>query len=82
MGIDVTPNRFIDSDVREALDPVVDCVKGLFLTGQDTLICGVTLAQVLISLFVYYFMMNLYLVVRCNNCNENGGFLRCSWNSS
>lgn len=47
VGIDVTPQRFVDKDIRNLLDPVVPTIKGLFLTGQDTLICGVTLAQVL-----------------------------------
>ena len=46
VGIDVTPARFVDGAVRDALDPVVTDIDGLFLTGQDTLLCGVTLAQV------------------------------------
>jgi hypothetical protein len=46
VGIDVTPARFVDPEVRDILDPVVRNIKGLYLTGQDTLICGVTLAQV------------------------------------
>lgn len=46
VGIDVTPDRFAASAVRDALDPVVTEIEGLYLTGQDTLLCGVTLAQV------------------------------------
>lgn len=47
MGIDVTPARFVDGKVRDALDCVVTDIQGLYMTGQDTLLCGVTLAQVL-----------------------------------
>lgn len=46
MGIDVTPQRFVDPDVRDRLDCVTD-IPGLYLTGQDTVLCGVTLCQVL-----------------------------------
>lgn len=45
MGIDVTPDRFVDEAVRRRLDVVVPEIKGLYLTGQDSLLCGVTLAQ-------------------------------------
>lgn len=44
VGLDVTPSRFVDSTVRRQLDPVTD-IPGLYLTGQDCCICGVTLAQ-------------------------------------
>jgi all-trans-retinol 13,14-reductase len=44
VGLDVTPKRFIDPEIREHLDPVTRC-PGLFLTGQDIIICGVTLCQ-------------------------------------
>lgn len=44
VGIDVTPKRFTDSSVRRQLDCVTD-IAGLYMTGQDTLICGVTLCQ-------------------------------------
>lgn len=57
VGIDVTPARFVDRKVREALDPVVTDINGLFLTGQDTLLCGVTLAQV----NLFYLIFNLYI---------------------
>jgi hypothetical protein len=45
VGIDVTPDRFVDAAVRRRLDVVVPEIEGLYLTGQDTLLCGVTLAQ-------------------------------------
>ena len=44
VGLDVTPTRFIDSTIRRQLDPVTD-IPGLYMTGQDTVLCGVTLAQ-------------------------------------
>jgi all-trans-retinol 13,14-reductase len=44
VGIDVTPQRFTDPCVRQRLDIVTD-IPRLFLTGQDTVLCGVTLAQ-------------------------------------
>ena len=44
VGLDVTPTRFVDSAIRRQLDPVTD-IPGLYLTGQDTILCGVTLAQ-------------------------------------
>jgi phytoene dehydrogenase-like protein len=44
VGLDVTPERFCDWKVQRYLD-VVTTVPGLYLTGQDTLICGVTLCQ-------------------------------------
>uniref|UniRef100_A0A0G4HEK9 Amine oxidase domain-containing protein n=1 Tax=Chromera velia CCMP2878 TaxID=1169474 RepID=A0A0G4HEK9_9ALVE len=44
VGLDVTPERFCDPQVRDILDPVSK-IPGLFMTGQDTLLCGVTLAQ-------------------------------------
>jgi hypothetical protein len=45
VGIDVTPQRFVDPLIRERLDPVTD-IPGLYMTGQDTVLCGVTLCQV------------------------------------
>jgi hypothetical protein len=45
VGIDVSPKRFVDPFVRRQLDCVSN-VPGLFLTGQDTAVIGVTLAQV------------------------------------
>ena len=44
VGLDVTPERFCDPEVRRRLDPVTD-IPGLYLTGQDTALCGVTLCQ-------------------------------------
>lgn len=44
VGLGSTPNRFVDPWVREQLDPITK-IPGLALTGQDTLICGVVLAQ-------------------------------------
>jgi hypothetical protein len=44
VGLDVTPQRFIDPAIGDHLDPVTRC-PGLFLTGQDMIICGVTLCQ-------------------------------------
>ena len=44
VGIDVTPQRFTDPSVRDLLD-VKSPIPGLFLTGQDTVLCGVTLCQ-------------------------------------
>ena len=44
VGIDVTPERFCDPEVRELLD-VVTPVKGLYMTGQDVGFLGVTLCQ-------------------------------------
>jgi hypothetical protein len=45
VGIDVTPERFVDPVLREQLD-VVTKIPGLYMTGQDTVLCGVTLCQV------------------------------------
>jgi len=44
VGLDVSPIRFTDPTIRRQLDPVTN-IPGLYLTGQDTAICGVTLAQ-------------------------------------
>lgn len=44
VGLDVTPQRFVDKEIRTLLDPVTN-IPGLYLTGQDTLLCGVTLCQ-------------------------------------
>eukprot|EP01084_Bolivina_argentea_P259449 437770_1 len=46
VGLDVTPNRFIDDKILD----LTDCnknniVKGLWLTGQDFLICGIPICQ-------------------------------------
>ena len=45
VGLDVSPQRFCDPFIRRALDPVTD-LPGLYLTGQDTAVVGVTLAQI------------------------------------
>ena len=44
VGLDVTPERFTDPEIRRRLDCVTD-IPGLYLTGQDTSVIGVTLAQ-------------------------------------
>lgn len=44
VGLDVTPNRFADPQLRQVLDPITN-IPGLALTGQDVSICGVTLCQ-------------------------------------
>lgn len=44
VGLDVTPSRFVNARSRELLDPVTP-IPGLYMTGQDTGICGVTLCQ-------------------------------------
>ena len=44
VGLDVIPERFTSSQARQRLDAVTP-IKGLYLTGQDTGIIGVTLAQ-------------------------------------
>jgi phytoene dehydrogenase-like protein len=46
VGLDVTPKRFVDAELRDLLDPVSSPVKGLYMTGQDTMLGGVTLCQV------------------------------------
>ena len=45
VGIDVTPARFIDPLVRQRLDVETE-IKALYMTGQDSAIIGVTLAQI------------------------------------
>lgn len=44
VGLDVTPERFVDPQFREHLDPITK-IPGLALTGQDVSLCGVTLCQ-------------------------------------
>eukprot|EP00600_Ochromonadales_sp_CCMP1393_P012802 CAMPEP_0175004802 /NCGR_PEP_ID=MMETSP0005-20121125/4964_1 /TAXON_ID=420556 /ORGANISM="Ochromonas sp., Strain CCMP1393" /LENGTH=368 /DNA_ID=CAMNT_0016259985 /DNA_START=31 /DNA_END=1137 /DNA_ORIENTATION=+ len=44
VGIDVTPKRFTDPVVRRQLD-ITTPIQGLYMTGQDTVLCGVTLCQ-------------------------------------
>ena len=44
VGLDVVPDRFCDPEVRNQLD-CQSSIKGLWLTSQDTVLCGVTLAQ-------------------------------------
>jgi len=44
VGLDQTPRRYTDWEVVKCLD-LETKLHGLYLTGQDTLICGVTLAQ-------------------------------------
>lgn len=44
VGLDVTPERFTNPNIRDHLD----CDSGitnLWMTGQDTVVCGVTLCQ-------------------------------------
>ena len=45
VGLDVTPERFCDPIVRNHLDCRTP-IKNLWLTGQDTTLCGVVLAQI------------------------------------
>lgn len=45
MGIDVTPERFTNPTILQQLD-VATPIPNLFMTGQDTVLCGVTLCQV------------------------------------
>ena len=45
VGLDPTPQRFADRRVADMLDTET-MVGGLWLTGQDALLCGVPLAQV------------------------------------
>ena len=44
VGLDVTPTRFVNPEVRKLLDHVTP-VPQLYFTGQDSSICGVTLCQ-------------------------------------
>lgn len=44
IGLDVTPERFVDIDIMEQLDMKTK-IPGLWLTGHDVLMCGVPLAQ-------------------------------------
>jgi all-trans-retinol 13,14-reductase len=44
IGFDVTPERFVDADVIRRLD-MRTTIGGLWLTGQDVLMCGQPLAQ-------------------------------------
>jgi all-trans-retinol 13,14-reductase len=44
VGLDQTPTRYTDWNVQRHLDAETD-IGGFFLTGQDTVICGVVLAQ-------------------------------------
>lgn len=44
VGLDQTPARYGDWDVQKHLD-VSTPIEGLFMTGQDQLVCGVVLAQ-------------------------------------
>jgi phytoene dehydrogenase-like protein len=46
VGIDVTPQRFTDPVILQQLD-VATKIPNLYMTGQDTVLCGVTLCQVL-----------------------------------
>ena len=45
LSLTIMEQRFVDPEIRTILDPVTD-IKGLYLTGQDTVLCGVTLCQV------------------------------------
>lgn len=64
VGIDVTPARFVDPDVRRALD-VVTNIPGLYLTGQDTVLCGVTLAQVCDWYFFFHYFFFFFSLDYC-----------------
>uniref|UniRef100_A0A7S2S4B8 Amine oxidase domain-containing protein n=1 Tax=Mucochytrium quahogii TaxID=96639 RepID=A0A7S2S4B8_9STRA len=44
VGLDVTPNRFADETTEDLLDMQTP-VDGLWLTGEDSLLCGQPLAQ-------------------------------------
>jgi len=44
VGLDVTPERFVDIDTLQKLD-MKSPIQGLWLTGQDVLLCGVPMAQ-------------------------------------
>jgi all-trans-retinol 13,14-reductase len=44
ISLDVTPDRFVNMAQLEILD-MKSRVPGLWLTGQDTIICGIPLAQ-------------------------------------
>lgn len=48
VGLDVSPARFCDQQLREDLDPITK-IPGLALTGQDIALCGVTLCQVMFN---------------------------------
>lgn len=62
MGLDVTPERFTDAEIRRRLDCVTD-IPGLYLTGQDTSVIGVTLAQ-LSGVTTAFRMTGLYSAVK------------------
>ena len=55
VGLDVTPERFTNLEILDALD-VKSNIPGLFLTGQDVLLCGVTLCQVSSQKKFYIFL--------------------------
>lgn len=61
VGIDVTPKRFVDPVVRRRLDCVTD-IPGLYLTGQDTVVVGVTLSQVWLFILIVPRSVYLYCV--------------------
>lgn len=44
IGLDVTPQRFVDNEVMAQLDMKTK-IPGLWVTGHDSLMCGVPLAQ-------------------------------------
>ena len=46
----MTPERFTDPAIVQQLD-VVTKIPGLYMTGQDTVLCGVTLCQVSSKVF-------------------------------
>lgn len=61
VGLDCCPERYINPMIRDHTDPIT-LIPGLALTGQDTAICGVTLAQVFSdfsSLLSFLFSTNI-----------------------
>ena len=40
IGLDVTPDRFVDVEEVSRLDARVKSVDGLWIAGQDSLMCG------------------------------------------
>jgi hypothetical protein len=68
----VTPQRFVDPLIRERLDPVTD-IPGLYMTGQDTVLCGVTLCQVKyeasVSVLCFWFNFQISYVIYGSSSN-------------
>ena len=61
------PHRFVDADTRKHLDCVVSKIQGLYLTGQDVVLCGVTLCQVSLFIFIIIVLyISLYISTTTN----------------